>query len=121
MPFPGPALSARIIGEVTADKLKIVRQATEIVEHKLKDTDAFQYLAILHNDRVTGMLDGKRVYGMQIEIRSWQSIDARTARPSRLSWNTLAELGNQITAAIPEVVSVTYNLTSKPPSTIEAI
>ena len=60
IPFPGPALAARIIGEVTAERLETVRKATAIVEELLKDTGAFQYMAILHEDRVTGMRDGKR-------------------------------------------------------------
>ncbi|RJO63674.1 MAG: ExsB family transcriptional regulator, partial [Candidatus Omnitrophota bacterium] len=84
MPFPGPALSARVIGEATPERIKLVRQATVIVEEALASTAAFQYMAILHQDRVTGMRDGKRDFGFQIEIRSWDSIDARSAKPTRL-------------------------------------
>ncbi len=86
IPFPGPALAARVIGEVTPDKIAIVRKATAIVETELKGVKAFQYLAILHNDRVTGMRDNKRVFGNQIEIRCWNSLDARkaTSRPNQL-------------------------------------
>jgi GMP synthase (glutamine-hydrolysing) len=58
IPFPGPALAARIIGEVTVERLETVRKATSIVENKLKGTAAFQYMAILHQDRVTGMWGG---------------------------------------------------------------
>jgi GMP synthase (glutamine-hydrolysing) len=67
------------------------------------------------------MKDGKRVFGNQIEIRCWDSLDARTATPTRLPFETLEKIANGIVAAIPEVVSVTYNITAKPPSTIEAI
>ncbi len=121
IPFPGPALAARVIGEVTPDKIAIVRKATAIVETELKGVKAFQYLAILHNDRVTGMRDNKRVFGNQIEIRCWNSLDARKASPTRLSFNVLEKMAAKITKAIPEVVSVTYNITTKPTSTIEAV
>jgi len=121
MPFPGPALAARIIGEVTPERSEIVREATAIVEEELADTDAFQYLAILHQDKVTGMRDGKRDYGLQIEVRCWESEDARTGSPTRLPFDTLERLADRITDEVPGVVSVTYNITKKPPSTIEAI
>lgn len=121
IPFPGPALAARVIGEVTPAKIALVRKATAITEAALKDTKAFQYLAILHEDRVTGMRDGKRVFGNQIEIRCWESTDARKARPSRLPFDVLEKIAAKITKEIPEVVSVTYNITTKPTSTIEAI
>ena len=121
IPFPGPALSARVIGKVTPERIETVRKATVIVEQMLKDTDAFQYMAILHEDRVTGMRDGKRDFGRQIEVRCWDSIDARTATPTRLSFDTLEKLAEEITRNVPGVVSVTYNIATKPPSTIEAI
>ncbi len=121
MPFPGPALAARIIGEVTPERAETVREATAIVEEELADTGAFQYLAILHQDRVTGMRDGRRDYGQQIEIRCWKSEDARTGSPTRLPFDTLERLADRITAEVPGVVSVTYNITKKPPSTIEAV
>ncbi|MCF7853402.1 MAG: ExsB family transcriptional regulator [Candidatus Pacebacteria bacterium] len=121
IPFPGPALAARIIGEVTRDKLQTVRKATVIVEDLLKDTGAFQYMAILHEDRVTGMRNGERDYGQQIEIRCWESVDARTASPTRLPFDTLEELARQITENVSGIVSVTYNIATKPPSTIEVV
>lgn len=121
MPFPGPALSARVIGEVTPEKINIIRIATSIVEEELADTKAFQYMAILHQDRVTGIRDGKREFGMQIEIRSWDSINAISAKPTRIPFETLEKLASRIISEIPKVVSVTYNITSKPPSTMEAI
>ncbi len=121
MPFPGPALAARIIGEVTPEKVGLVRKATVVVEEELAGTAAFQYLAILHQDKVTGMRDGKRDFGLQIEIRCWSSIDARTATPTKLAWEKLEKIGSRMTAEIPGVVSVTYNIAAKPPSTMEAI
>ncbi len=121
IPFPGPALAARIIGEVTQEKLDIVRKATAIVETLLSDTGAFQYMAILHDDRVTGMRGGKRDFGRQIEVRCWDSVDAREAKPTRLAFEVLEELAALILKEAPGVVSVTYNIATKPPSTIEAV
>lgn len=120
-PFPGPALAARVIGEATREKIELVRRATRILEDILAGCDAFQYLAILHEDRVTGMLDGKRSFGRQIEIRCWDSIDARTASPTELPYTHLERIAEEMVRQIPEVVSVTYNITPKPPSTIEAV
>jgi len=121
IPFPGPALSARVIGEVTRERIATVRRATAVVERLLKGTKAFQYLAILHEDRVTGMRDGKRDFGYQIEVRCWDSVDARTATPTRLGFEILEKLAQEIVCDVPGVVSVTYNIASKPPSTIEAV
>lgn len=121
IPFPGPALAARVIGEVTPERIETVRKATVIVERMLSDTGAFQYMAILHQDRVTGMRDGKRDFGQQIELRCWDSVDARTATPTRLSFNITEDLAGEITREVPGIVSVTYNIACKPPSTIEAV
>ncbi len=121
IPFPGPALSARVIGEATPERIETVRKATVIVERLLRNTGAFQYMGILHEDRVTGMRDGKRNFGQQIEVRCWESVDARTATPTRLPFETLEKLANEIIHAVPGIVSVTYNITTKPPSTIEAV
>jgi len=121
IPFPGPALAARVIGEVTPERIETVRKATFILENLLKGTKAFQYMAILHEDRVTGMRNGKRDFGQQIEVRSWDSVDARTATPTILSFDLLQKIAGEITRKVPGVVSVTYNITSKPPSTIEAV
>ena len=121
IPFPGPALAARIIGEVTAEKLETVRKATLVVEKALGGRGAFQYMAILHDDRVTGVRNGKRDFGQQIEIRCWDSIDARTATPTKLPFEVLEKMADDIINEVPGIVSVTYNITSKPPSTIEAV
>ena len=121
IPFPGPALAARIIGEVTREKLDIVRKATSVVESLLAGRGAFQYMAILHEDRVTGMRDGKRNFGRQIEVRCWDSIDARVATPTCLPFEVLEHLAAEILDKVPGVVSVTYNIATKPPSTIEAV
>ena len=121
IPFPGPALSARVIGAVTPERIETVRKATVVVERLLKDTGAFQYMAILHEDRVTGMRDNQRDFGQQIEVRCWNSVDARTATPTRLPFELLEQLAREIISEVPGIVSVTYNIASKPPSTIEAV
>ena len=121
IPFPGPALSARVIGEATPERIDTVRKATAVVERLLEGAGAFQYMAILHEDRVTGIRNGKREFGQQIEVRCWNSVDARTATPTRLSFDILEQLSCEIMRDVPGVVSVTYNIAPKPPSTIEAV
>ena len=108
------------IEEVKVQDLNTEKFIEEKVE-ELSSSAAFQYMAILHQDRVTGIRDGKRDFGLQIEIRCWDSIDARTAKPTRLSYDVLDRLSNRVVADVPGVVSVTYNITSKPPSTMEVI
>jgi len=121
IPFPGPALAARVIGEVTPERVETVRKATAVVERLLGGTGAFQYMAVLHKDRVTGLRDGKRDYGHQIEVRCWDSVDARTATPTRLSFDVLDALSREIIREAPGVVSVTYSIAPKPPSTLEVV
>jgi GMP synthase (glutamine-hydrolysing) len=121
IPFPGPALAARVIGETTPERIEIVRRATTVVERVLKGSTAFQYMAILHEDRVTGMRAREREFGSQIEVRCWDSVDAQTATPTRLPFETLERLSREIIQNVPGVVSVTYNIAPKPPSTIEAV
>jgi GMP synthase (glutamine-hydrolysing) len=121
MPFPGPALAARVIGEASPERIALVRKATAITEELLSSCGAFQYMAILHEDRVTGMREGKRDFGQQIEIRCWDTHDARRALPTRLEWEVLENLSLRILDEVPGVVSVTYNVAPKPPSTMEAV
>ena len=121
MPFPGPALAARVIGAVTPERIATVRKATAVIERLLAGTGSFQYLAILHEDRVTGLRDGKREFGQQIEVRCWDSTDARVAAPTRLAFEGLEQLAAAILSEVPGVVSVTYHIAPKPPSTIEAV
>ncbi len=120
-PFPGPALAARVVGEATPERVATVRQATVIVEEALASVSAFQYMAILHQDLVTGLRDGRRDFGLQIEIRCWDSADAVTAVPTELPFATLRAMADRMVAEVPGVVSVTYNIAAKPPSCIEAV
>jgi len=120
MPFPGPALAARIVGEVTEGRLKTVRAATAIVEEELKDIGAFQYLAVLLNDRATGIRDNRREFGEIVVVRCIESVDARTADTTRLPWEKLDRICKRITA-IPGVNRCLYDLTPKPPATVEYV
>ena len=121
MPFPGPALATRVIGEVTPEKIAIVRKATDIVERILKNSGAFQYFPVLMEDRSTGIKNNRREFGNIIIIRCIESIDARKAIPTRLSWDILEKIRKEINEEIPEVNRVCYDITPKPPATIEYI
>jgi GMP synthase (glutamine-hydrolysing) len=120
IPFPGPALATRIVGEVTEERLAVVRAATAIVEEELGDTGAFQYLAVLLNDRATGIQDGKSEFGQIIVVRCLNSVDARVATSVDLPWEKLHRICKRITS-IKGVNRCLYDLTPKPPATIEYI
>jgi GMP synthase (glutamine-hydrolysing) len=120
IPFPGPALAARIVGEVTEARLATVRAATAIVEEELKGTGAFQFLAVLLNDYATGIRNNKREFGQIIVVRCIDSVDAREATVRELPWEMLHRLTRRITA-IPGVNRCLYDLTPKPPATVEYI
>ncbi len=121
IPFPGPALAARIVGEVTRERLATVRAATAIVEEELGDSRAFQYLAVLLNDRATGIRDNKREFGQIIVVRCIESTDARTATATELPWDKLNRLCKRIVNEIDDVNRCLYDLTPKPPATVEYI
>ncbi|NLX57868.1 MAG: ExsB family transcriptional regulator [Phycisphaerae bacterium] len=120
IPFPGPALAARIVGEVTESRLATVRAATAVVEQELADCGAFQYLAVLLNDCATGIRDGKREFGQIIVVRCIESTDARQATVTELPWSTLHRITERI-VAIPGVNRCLYDLTPKPPATVEYV
>ena len=120
IPFPGPALATRIVGEVTEARLATVRAATAVVEEELGDSGVFQYMAVLLEDRATGIRDGKREFGQIIVVRSIDSVDARTATPVEVPWPKLHRICERITA-IEGVNRCLYDLTPKPPATIEYV
>jgi len=120
IPFPGPGLAARIVGEVTPERLRTVRAATAIVEEELADSGAFQYMAVLLSDRATGIREGKREFGQIIVVRCIESVDARTAAVTRLPWEKLERICERITQ-IPGVNRCLYDLTPKPPATVEYV
>jgi GMP synthase (glutamine-hydrolysing) len=119
MPFPGPALSLRVLGEVTPEKIAIVRKATQIVEEETLNLGVFQSFAVLHNDKATGIKKGKRVYGNIVTIRVVVSEDAVTATAKEIEYKTLFRIVKRITESLPTVVRCLYDVTDKPPSTIE--
>ena len=120
IPFPGPALAARIVGEVTEQRLQTVRAATAIVEEELADSGAFQYMAVLLNDYATGIRDNKREFGQIIVLRCIESTDARTATATTLPWEKLNRICERITQ-IKNVNRCLYDLTPKPPATVEYV
>jgi GMP synthase (glutamine-hydrolysing) len=120
IPFPGPALATRIVGEITEERLETVRTATAIVEEELGDSGAFQYLAVLLNDRATGIRDNKREFGQIIVVRCLESTDARTATPTELPWKKLNKITQRI-IQIKDINRCLFDLTPKPPATIEYI
>jgi len=119
MPFPGPALSIRVLGEVTPNRVKIVRKATEIVEEETGNLGTFQNFAVLHSDKATGIKNGERVYGNIITVRVVISEDAVTAKAKRVPYEILEKISSRITEEIPSVVRCLYDVTHKPPATIE--
>ena len=121
IPFPGPALATRIVGEVTEGRLKTIRAATAIVEKELGESGAFQYMAVLLNDRATGIRGGKREFGQIIVVRCVASVDARTATAVRINWEKLERICERITSEIDDVSRCLYDLTPKPPATIEYV
>jgi GMP synthase (glutamine-hydrolysing) len=121
IPFPGPGLACRVVGEVTPSRVAVVRKATHIVEEELLPFNPFQVLAVLLKDRATGIVHGARKFGNIIAIRCVESKDALTAEPTTIPWETLQKVMQRITTEIPQVTKVVYDITPKPPSTIEYI
>ncbi len=118
MPFPGPGLAVRIVGEVTPEKVEVVRKANKIVEEELEEYEKWQCFAALIG-RATGVKGDIRVWGYVISIRAVSSRDAMTADPLRIDHDKLRRIALRITGEIPEVSRVVYDVTPKPPATIE--
>lgn len=117
MPFPGPALAARIIGEVTREKVEIIRKITAIVEKELEGIGAFQYFAVLTSDMAPNYERTK--LGYAITIVCINSINAVTALPTKVSYELITGIRNRIYREIPEVFRVAWDFSTKPPAAIE--
>jgi GMP synthase (glutamine-hydrolysing) len=118
MPYPGPGLAVRIVGEVTAEKLEVVRKANSIMEEEVAKFAPWQAFAAILG-KATGVKGDNRVYGWVVALRAVSSRDAMTADVLELPWEVLRRISSRITAEIPTVVRVVYDLTPKPPGTIE--
>jgi GMP synthase (glutamine-hydrolysing) len=122
-PFPGPGLAVRIIGEVTEQKLEVLKEADSIVCEEVESSElretAWQYLAVLTDSKSTGVKGDSRAYGFTIAVRIVESVDGMTANFSKAPWNILERISTRITNEITEVSRVVYDITHKPPATIE--
>ncbi len=122
-PFPGPGLAVRVIGEVTEGKLDVLRRADAIVceeveAHPFRDR-LWQYFAVLTNTMTTGVKGDERAYGWTMAVRIVESVDAMTASFSKAPWEVLERISNRIGNEVSGVTRVVYDVTHKPPSTIE--
>ena len=122
-PFPGPGLAIRIIGEITEEKLEILRKADAIFREEMAlaglDRTANQYFAALTNMRSVGIMGDERTYDYAIALRSVQTQDFMTATWSRLPYELLDKVSGRIVGEVPHINRVLYDVTSKPPATVE--
>lgn len=122
-PFPGPGLGIRIIGEITEEKLDIVRESDAILREEIKhaglDREIWQYFTVLTNIRSVGMTDSARTYDYTVGIRAVHSTDGMTSNWARIPYDVLEKISERIVSEVPHVNRVVYDITTKPPATIE--
>lgn len=122
-PFPGPGIAIRIIGEITEEKIKIVQDTDVIFDEELKnaglDREIWQYFTVLLNNKSVGVMGDQRTYDYTLALRAVNSIDGMTADFSRIPFDVLAKVSTRIVNEVKGVNRVVYDITSKPPGTIE--
>ncbi|HIX69638.1 MULTISPECIES: glutamine-hydrolyzing GMP synthase [Enterococcus] len=122
-PFPGPGLGIRVLGEITEDKLEIVRESDAILREEIAaaglDRDIWQYFTVLPGIRSVGVMGDGRTYDYTVGIRAVTSIDGMTADFARIPWDVLQKISVRIVNEVAHVNRIVYDITSKPPATVE--
>ncbi|MFH1685851.1 MAG: glutamine-hydrolyzing GMP synthase [Candidatus Micrarchaeota archaeon] len=121
-PFPGPGLGVRIVGEITSENIRIVQNACDIVETEIDNADMerpWQYFAAMLSSKTVGVRGDERSYQYTVIVRAVRSLDGMTANFSHIPFKVLEKISTRITNEIPEVGRVAYDITNKPPGTIE--